>query len=192
MAYVHGDKIKIRFDYESGKYTAGAIAKKWKMSPQTLKKFADDGGWELGCRDGELNRQIEERAKAALLKKESERLVEMIEDHLKTVEIIDDAFKILLWHHMQELKQSQGLLSESDGKKWKENYKALQVAIDSFDKSFRSKRLALGLKETDAPNMQMNVFMNKVENYKHLSDQELDYIIANEGKSEEEEAVKVN
>lgn len=192
MGYVHGDKIKIRFDYESGKYTARAIAQKWKMSPQTLKKFAVEGGWELGCRDGELNREIEERAKSALLKKESQRLTDMAEEHLKTVGIIDDAFKILLWHHIKELKESQGLLSESDGKKWKENYKALQVAIDSFDKSFRSKRLALGLKETDAPTMQMNVFMNKVENYKHLSDEELDNIIANEDKSKEEDSIQIN
>lgn len=189
MAWNHGDKIKIRFDYESGKYTARAVAKKWKMSRNTLNNFAKADGWELGCRDGELNRKIEERAQAALLKTESERMVNMIEEHLKVVEIIDDAFKIMLFYHVNELKQSQGLLSESDGKRWKENYKALQVAIDSFDKSFRSKRLALGFKETDAPTMQMNVFMNKVENYKHLSDQELDLIIANEQEEPEQSEV---
>lgn len=189
MAWNHGDKIKIRFDYESGKYTKRSVAKKWKMSRNTLDIFAKEDGWEFGCRDGELNRKIEERAEAALIKTVSERLACMTEEHLKTVEILDDAFKILLWHHIQELKQSQGLLSESDGKKWKENYKALQVALDSFDKSFRSKRLALGLKETDAPKMQMNVFMNKVENYKHLSDQELDFIIANEPEDSEQSEI---
>lgn len=185
MAYSHKQKIKIQFDYESGKYTVRKMADKWKMSPQTLKKFADENNWTLGARDGELNEKIEEKAKVELTKKVADRLVNLAEEHINTLETLDTAYQILLWQHIQALKQSQGFMTKADGETWKMNYQALQSALDFIDKSFRSKRLALGLKETEAPKMGINIFMDKVKDYKHLTDKELDMIIANETRDEE-------
>lgn len=181
MAYTQKEKEQIKFDYESGRYDAKQVSKTWKMSQQTLKKFADENGWVLGRRNEEIGKQVECTAADILIRKEAHRLVEYIEEHLKVIGIIDDTYKILLAFHIKELKESGGLILKADGDKWVSNYKALQIAIDSFDKSFRSKRLAMGLKETDAPNFNMNFNLNKIENVSELSDKEINYIIAHEG-----------
>lgn len=181
MAYTKNQKEKIRFDYESGRYNGQQIAEKWEMSAQTLKKFSDEGGWVLGCRNEELSRQVEESVAETLIRKDARRLIKYVEEHLDVIGQIDDTYRVLLSLHIQELRESEGLLTKADGEKWKSNYQALQVAIDSFDKSFRSKRLAMGLKETEGPKVEMNFNLNKIENLSGLSDKELDYIIANEG-----------
>lgn len=181
MAYTQKEKEQIKFDYESGRYSTRQMSKTWKMSTQTLKKFADEGGWVLGCRNEEIGKQIECTAADILVRKDAHKLVEYIEEHLLVIGLIDDTYKVLLAFHIKELKESEGLISKADGDKWTANYRALQIAIDSFDKSFRSKRLAMGLKETEAPTMQMNFNLNKIENINTLSDKELDFIIANEG-----------
>lgn len=181
MAYDQKKKDSIKFDYESGRYTAKQIAVRWEMSPQTLKKFAAEDGWVLGRLNEELSDRVENEAADILIRKDAQKLVEYIEEHLEVVGVIDDAYKVLLSLHIKELKESEGLITKMDGDKWMANYKALQIAIDSFDKSFRSKRLAMGLKETEGPKVEMNFNLTKVENIKGLSDEELDYIIANEG-----------
>lgn len=181
MAYSKRDKEKIKIDYESGRYSALDVAKIWNMSRQTLKKFAVNGGWVLGCRDENFNQRIEDNAAEILVRKEAHRLVEYIEEHLEVIGIIDDTYKVLLGAHINELKTAGGILSKADADKWYSHYKALQTALDSFDKSFRSKRLAMGLKESEGPKMEMNFNLNKIENVSNLSDDELDYIIANEG-----------
>jgi hypothetical protein len=181
MAYSKKDKEKIQLDYESGRYSAMDVAKIWNMSRQTLKKFADDGGWVLGCRDEDFSQRIEDSAADILVRKEAHRLVEYIEEHLEVIGIIDDTYKVLLTFHIKELKDSDGLISKTDGDKWVANYRALQVIMDAMDKSFRSKRLAMGLKESEGPKLEMNFNLNKIENINGLTDKELDYIIANEG-----------
>lgn len=181
MAYNKKDKEKIRYDYESGRYNAKQVAEIWKISPQTLKKFVDKGGWKLGRRDEQFNQQIEDRAADILINKEAHKLAEYIEEHLEVIGIIDDTYKVLLGAHIHELKTAGGILSKADADKWYSHYKALQTALDSFDKSFRSKRLAMGLKESEGPKMEMNFNLNKIENISGLSDDELDYIIANDG-----------
>lgn len=181
MAYTEKDKNRIKIDYESGRYSALDVAKLWTMSRQTLKKFADNGGWVLGCRDDNFNQRIEDDAAEILVRKEAHRLAEYIEEHLEVIGLVDDTYKVLLTFHIKELNDSDGMISKTDGDKWQANYKALQTLIDAFDKSFRSKRLAMGLKESDAPNFSMNFNLNKIENVSGLSDDELDYIIANDG-----------
>lgn len=181
MAYTDKDKNRIKIDYESGRYSAVDLAKMWNMSRQTLKKFADNGGWVLGCRDENFNQRIEDNAAEILVRKEAHRLAEYIEEHLEVIGLIDDTYRVLLMFHIKELKDSGGMISKTDGDKWQANYKALQTVIDAFDKSFRSKRLAMGLKEGEAPSFKMNFNFNKVEDVDNLSDKELDYIIANEG-----------
>lgn len=181
MAYTAKDKNRIKIDYESGRYNAVDLAKMWNMSRQTLKKFADDGGWVLGCRDENFNQRIEDNAAEILIRKEAHKLAEYIEEHLEVIGIIDETYKVLLTFHIKELKDSRGMISKTDGDKWQANYKALQTVIDAFDKSFRSKRLAMGLKESEGPKLEMNFNLNKIENISDLTDKELDYIIANEG-----------
>lgn len=181
MAYTQQQKDNIRFDYESGRYSVRKVAKKWSMSTQTLKVFSDEGGWSLGCRNEEINKLVEDRAADILVAKDAQKLVEYIEEHLEVIGLIDDTYKVLLAFHIKELKESEGLVTKMDGDKWKANYQALQVIMDALDKSFRSKRLAMGLKETDAPTMNMNFNLTKVENISNCSDEQLDYIIANEG-----------
>lgn len=181
MAYTAKDKNRIKIDYESGRYSALDVSKIWNMSRQTLKKFADDGGWVLGCRDDNFNQRIEDNAAEILIRKEAHKLAEYIEEHLEVIGIIDETYKVLITFHIKELKESRGMISKTDGDKWQANYKALQTVIDAFDKSFRSKRLAMGLKESEAPSMNLNFNLNKIENISGLTDKELDYIIANEG-----------
>jgi len=184
MAYTKKEKEDIKFDFESGQYTGQEVAARWKMSPQTLKKFSDAGGWIQNNLDEELKGRIENDAAELVISKGARKLAEIVKEHLEVIGLIDDTYKIMLMMHIQELKESQGLITKLDGEKWTANYKALQIAIDSFDKSFRSKRLAMGLKDTEAPQQIMNFNLTKVENIKGLSDEELDYIIANEGEVE--------
>lgn len=185
MAYNQGQKKEIQFDYESGRMTTRQIGKKWNMSRQTLKKFAVEEDWILGRYDAELSQRIEESASDSLVRRESQKLVEMAEDHLKNIGVIDGTYKLLLEFHIMELKESEGLMSKADSDKWKANYQALEVVLNAFDKSFRSKRLAMGLKETEGPKMNMNVFLNKSKDYSSLSDKQLDIIIADEEKFEQ-------
>lgn len=189
MAYTKKQKGNIRFDYESGRYTVSGVAAKWGMSRTTLLKFADDHDWMLGERSDELNKKVEELAADTLIMRDAQRLVGYVEEHLETIGQIDETYRVLLGFHIAELKESEGLLSKADGDKWQSNYKAFQIAIDSIDKSFRSKRLAMGLKETEAPKMQMNINLTKIENVEKMSDAELDYIIAHEGDAVESETI---
>lgn len=181
MAYSEQEKENIKFDYESGRYSVRKVAKKWSMSTQTLKKFSDEGGWKLGCRNEEINKLVEERAADILVARDAQKLVEYVEEHLEVIGLVDDMYKVLLTYHINEMKESEGMVSKADGEKWTANYKALQIGMDFVDKSFRSKRLAMGLKETDAPKMEMHFNMTKVSNVSGLSDEQLDYIIAHEG-----------
>jgi transposase-like protein len=187
--YTRDTKDQIKFDYESGEYSVRKLARKWNISTQTLKKFSDEGNWSRKRRKQKLSGEavkedrivIDANEEVVLTSSEERQLAEYIKEHLEVIGVIDDTYKLLLTFHIQELKESGGLLSKADGDKWQSNYKALNIAMDSFDKSFRSKRLAMGLKEVEGPKVEMNFNLNKIENINGLTDKELDYIIANEG-----------
>lgn len=185
MAYTQGQKAEIQFDYESGRMTTRQIGDKWKMSRTTLQKFAENEGWVLGKFNEELSHRIERTAADYLVKKESLKLVEMAEEHLLDVGVVDTALRLLLKFHIMGMKENEGLLTKSEVDMFKANYQAFDLLLTSFDKSFRSKRLAMGLKDTDPANFSMKVILNdlnKTQDYSSLSNDQLQLIIANETK----------
>ena len=145
MAYDDNSKAKIKVDFEGGKMTLSKIAKKWRISRTTLRKFAREGGWILGKNDQELTKKIEEGATKKLVERESGNLADFTEKHLSALTLNEKVHRTISANLVNELKNAGGKLSKADGDKFKSLFQAAKLSTETLSLIYRDKRLAMGL-----------------------------------------------
>ena len=145
MAVKQKIKPKIIADVKAGKLNKTKIAQKWRISRNTLNKIIREFNAKPGENEAKLNKSIEDRATAQIVKKESNKLYNYTDDYLNNVKNLDAAHKVNLEAFKKELKETGGKLAKADGDKYKSIQQFLKLSAETFKINFDGVRLAMGL-----------------------------------------------
>jgi abortive infection bacteriophage resistance protein len=145
MAYDEKFKAKVKAEYEGGLTAQGAMCQKFRISRNTLKKFAKKDGWEFGKNDKKLTETITKKTEAKLAEKYSNDLEDFTIDHIKSMDNVGALTKATLNRLGASVKNTKNTMSKADADAIFAQAKILKISSETLSIIYADKRKALGL-----------------------------------------------
>jgi len=166
---ISGEKIHvIGIEYESGKLNKSKLAQKWKVSRNTLDKYARENGWIFGKNEQELSKKIELSTTSKMIEKSSNLLVDINDSYIGDTKNIEELTKGVLNKLYKKItkKDENGKSVDVDKQEIDALLSAqrlLKESASTFSMLFNDKRKALGLdkekKEEDTSSQDVEYFI---------------------------------
>ena len=140
----------IGIEYESGKLNKSKLAQKWKISRNTLDKYAREKKWVFGKNERELSNKIELSTTSKMIEKSSNLLVDINETYVKNTKNIEELTKVVLSELYKKVTRKNKDGSNVDIDKQEIDallsaQKVLKESASTFSMLYNDKRKALGL-----------------------------------------------
>ncbi len=149
MALSEKKIARIKVDYEAGLISINKLCEKYNINRTKLHRLKNKHGWIKGKCNERVTKSVTKKAEKRLVSKESEKLFDFTDDHIRNIETVNKSGQVLLQAFVRELKESRGRLSKADGDKYKALNQALEIAAKTFDLTFKSKRFAMGFSKEE-------------------------------------------
>jgi hypothetical protein len=158
MAYSEKEKAKIKAEFEAGLDSQGKICQKWRMSRNTLKKFAKDEGWIYGKNDRELTHTINKSATSKIIESKTHELENFTVDHISAIKNIATLTKATISRLGSRVKETMNKVDRAESEAIFSQQKFLKIASETLDTCYKSQKSALGLdeKKESEINVQVN------------------------------------
>ena len=158
MAYSEKEKAKIKAEFEAGLDSQGKICQKWRMSRNTLKKFAKDEGWIYGKNDRELTHTINKNATSKIIESKAKELEKFTENHIKSIKSITALTRATISRLGKQVDGTKNQVDKLESEAIFSQQKFLKIASETLDTCYKSQKSALGLdeKKESEINVQVN------------------------------------
>jgi DNA-binding XRE family transcriptional regulator len=127
---------KIGVAYKAGQYSKTDIAKKFKITRQTLNNLAEKNGWEYQELRQDFNESIRKKEQEHFIKSEADKRIEVTAKFLRDVEEIEAL-------NMQYIGGLSVCLTKQDVEKNFSFLKSCKIAMETLNIGYLGKRKAL-------------------------------------------------